>query len=190
MTSDLLQRWRDGDQEAARLLFEQYARQLTLLARKHLSRKLGGRLDGEDIVQSVFRTFFRRSAQGEFRIDASLDLWHLLAKITLAKVRSQARRHTAGMRNVHAEARRFQDEADWLPAAIAAGPSPEAAAILVDQIEVLLAGLPEVYADILGLCLDGHSKTQIAAQVGVARQTVHRALNLLRQRLQVELNRT
>ena len=68
---ELVQKCREGDKDAARCLFERYARQLTGLAEQHLSRKLARRMDGEDIVQSVFRTFFRRTAEGEFRIDNS-----------------------------------------------------------------------------------------------------------------------
>ena len=67
--AEWLQRWRSGDAQAAEQLFTRYARRLTGLAEQHLSRKLAGRLDGEDVVQSVFRTFFRRSAAGEFRIE-------------------------------------------------------------------------------------------------------------------------
>src|SRR5438034_4074023 len=48
---------RSGDPEAARQLFEQYVDRLVALARRRLSRNLAGRVDPEDIVQSVFRTF-------------------------------------------------------------------------------------------------------------------------------------
>ena len=185
MSTNLLDRWRDGDEEAARQLFERYARQLTAIAARHLSLKVGVRVDGEDVVQSVFRTFFRRSAEGEFRIDESLDIWHLLANITLRKARMQGRRHTAGLRDVRAET--VAQPGDWLPAKLHAGPSPDEEAIVVDQIESLLAGLPDLYAELLGLLLDGHSKTAIAEELGVSRQTVHRAVGLLRERLQRNL---
>lgn len=92
---EMLARWQEGDDAATRYLFERYSQRLIRLAEKHLSDKVTPRVDGEDIVQSVFRTFFRRSAQGEWTVDAAVDLWQLLVSITLAKVRSQARRHTA-----------------------------------------------------------------------------------------------
>jgi hypothetical protein len=53
----------DGDSAAVEQLFERYAQRLARLADRNLSRKIAGRLDGEDVVQSVFRTFFRRSAR-------------------------------------------------------------------------------------------------------------------------------
>jgi ECF sigma factor len=99
----LVQQLRAGNRDAAEKLFARYAQRLTRLAEQHLSRKLAGRLDGEDVVQSVFRTFFRRSATGEFRIDSSAQLWQLLVKITLLKARAKARYHTADKRDAGAE---------------------------------------------------------------------------------------
>ncbi|HYT95490.1 MAG TPA: ECF-type sigma factor [Gemmataceae bacterium] len=178
---DLLQRFQAGDQQAAEQLFARYAQRLTRLAEQHLSRKLAGRVDGEDVVQSVFRTFFRRSAGGEFQIDSSAQVWRLLVKITLLKVRAKGRYHTADKRDAGAE--QPTGAADWLPQAVARDPGPDEAAMLVDQIEALLRGLPELHAQVLERRLQGHHVTDIAAQLDVSRQTVHRVLNLLQQRL-------
>jgi RNA polymerase sigma-70 factor (ECF subfamily) len=178
--AELLQRFQAGDQQAAGLLFARYARRLTALAEQHLSRKLAGRLDGEDVVQSVFRTFFRRGAAAEIRIDSSAQLWQLLVTITLRKVRDKGRYHTADKRDAGAELA----TPDWLPQAVAREPGPEEAAILVDQIEALLRGLPELHARVLERRLQGHQVIDIAAELGVSRQTVHRVLNLLQQRLE------
>jgi hypothetical protein len=60
---------------------------------------MAGRLDGEDVVQAVCRTFFRRSAAGEFRIDSSAQLRRLLVKITVLKARAWSRQHTAARRS-------------------------------------------------------------------------------------------
>jgi RNA polymerase sigma-70 factor (ECF subfamily) len=140
--AEWVQRWRAGDQDAAGQLFARYARQLTHLAEKLLSTKLASRLDGEDVVQSVFRTFFRRSAQGEFHIDSSAQIWRLLVKITLLKARAKARHHRAARRDVATE---LPDADDWLPDALTREPGPLEAAALVDQIEALLDGLPPFY---------------------------------------------
>jgi RNA polymerase sigma-70 factor (ECF subfamily) len=98
--SDLLQRVQAGDPEAVGQLFARYARQLTRLAEQHLSRKLAGRLDGEDVVQSVFRTFWRRQAKGQFRIDSVAQLWRLLVTITVRKAQARGRQHTTAARAV------------------------------------------------------------------------------------------
>jgi RNA polymerase sigma-70 factor (ECF subfamily) len=177
--AELVQRLRAGDADAAALLFARYARQLTRLAEQHLDRKLAGRIDGEDVVQSVFRTFFRRSAQGEFRIDSSAQLWRLLVQITVFKVRSRAREHTAARRDAGAE----QAGEAGLVEALAREPGPEEAAALVDQIDGLLRGLPPLYGQVLGLRLEGYPVAEIAPRLGVSRQTIYRALELLQRRL-------
>ena len=178
----LVQRHRDGDPEAASLLFAQYAQQLCRLAERHLSRKLAGRVEGEDVVQSVFRTFFRRTSQGEFQIDSSDQLWRLLVIITVRKARAQGRYHTAAVRDISAEH----------PAAIediiadleTHEPGPEDVVVLMDQIKALLKGLPALYCQVLELRLQGHSATDIAPRLGISRRTVYRTLELLGQRLE------
>lgn len=179
--TERVQRHRQGDPDAAGELFAYYAQRLSRLAEQHLSRKLAGRVDGDDVVQSVFRTFFRRSARGEFKIDSSAQLWRLLVKITVLKARTQGRRHTAALRNVGAE--EAGADKDWLVAATAREPGPEEAAILADQIEVLLQGLPSLYSNLLELRLQGYTAKEIVSRLGVSRTTVYRALGVLQQRL-------
>jgi RNA polymerase sigma-70 factor, ECF subfamily len=175
----LAERLRGGDPRAADEVFARYARRLALLAERRLSRRVAARVDGEDVVQSVFRTFFRRCARGEFHIDGAADLWRLLLTITVRKARANARRHTAERRDVHAEA---AGDAP-LENALAGDPGPGEAAALVDQIEALLRGLPPWYARLLDLRLQGRTAAEAAAELAVSRQTVYRALDLLRQRL-------
>lgn len=179
---DAVRRLEEGDPQAADVLFALYAWRLTRVAERHLSEKLAGRLDGEDVVQSVFRTFFRRGAAGEFRIDTSAQLWRLLVTITRRKVAAKGRYHTADPRDVAAEA----GGDSRLAEAVVREPGPEEAATLVDQIEALLRGLPPFYSQVLELRLQGCGATEAASRLGVSRQTIHRALQLLRERLEDE----
>lgn len=180
--AELAARLRAGDGQVAELLFARYACRLTHLAEEHLSRRVARREDGEDVVQSVFRTFFRRSAAGEFQIDHSDQVWRLLVRITLRKAQATGRRHTAQVRAVSAEAVGGEDP--WLLAAVAREPGPAEAAALVDQLEAVLRGLPALYGRALDLRLQGYDVTEIAPVLGVSRRTVHRALNLLQRRLE------
>jgi RNA polymerase sigma factor (sigma-70 family) len=180
LTAEFLVRLRGGDPRAAEEFFARYAERLTRLAEQQLSRRLAARVDGADVVQSVFRTFFRRSAAGEFRIDSSAELWRLLVQITLQKVRAYGRQHTARARDVAAEA---PHGAALLHDAVAHEPGPAEAAALVDQIEAVLRGLPALYCDLLQLRLEGYSVADTAARLGVSRRTVHRGLRLLQERL-------
>jgi RNA polymerase sigma factor (sigma-70 family) len=179
--TELFHRWRSGDERAAADLFRLYSAKLTALAERNLSHRLIQRLDGEDIVQSVFRTFFTRSARGEFRIKNSVELWQLLVKITLSKARSQARRHTSEKRDVNAEIHGVEE---WMLEAFTSDPGPLEAATLLDQIETVLDGLPNAYGEVLALSLEGSTRTEIAQKLGISRQTVYRAISLLKERLQ------
>ena len=100
---ELLQRVRDGDSQAGQELFSRYSKRLIALASQQLSQKLASRVDAEEVVQSAFRSFFRRDVRGDFKIDAGDHLWRLLVKLTLDKARAKARYHSAGMRDVGAE---------------------------------------------------------------------------------------
>ena len=178
--AELIERLRVGDSQVAQMLFTRYAKRLVRLAEQHLSRKLAGRLDGEDVVQSVFRTFFRRNAAGEFHFDDTLQIWQLLVKITVLKTCAKGRYHSQGRRNVKAEAQ----GSDAFPVeAMAHEPQPDEAVALVDEIEALLAGLPPLYCQILDLRLQGVPVAEIAGQLAVSRRTVYRALTLLQERL-------
>jgi RNA polymerase sigma-70 factor (ECF subfamily) len=174
------QRLQAGDPQAAEELFTRYSERLVRLARQHLGTKVAGREDGEDIVQSVFRTFFRRTAMGEFRIDSSGELWRLLVTITVRKAHAKVRYHTAQQRNVGAEA---PGDGALLAEALAHEPRPEELLMLVDQIEALVRGFPEMHSKALALRLQGYSVAEIASGLKVSRRTVERALRLLRERL-------
>ncbi|HEV3262014.1 MAG TPA: ECF-type sigma factor, partial [Gemmataceae bacterium] len=165
--TDLFKRLEKGDPQAAEKLFDYYAQRLVRYAEQHLSRKLAGRLDGEDVVQSVFRTFFRRSLEGEFRIDSSSDVWRLLLKITLLKARAIGRRETAAKRDVRAEATGEGDA--WWHEVQGREPGPEEAAVLVDEIEALLRGRPAWFGEVLEMRLQGRGISEIAAELS-ARQ--------------------
>lgn len=185
--TDLLGRWRHGDEQAATKLFELYSKQLTSVAARTISDRLAGRVDGEDVVQSVFRTFFRRTSKGEFTIKHSGELWQLLVKITVLKARSQARQHTAAKRDVGVE--RAIGHSEPVLELMSREPGPQDAATLWDEIDALLDGLPDRTGQILAMRLEGSSKTEIADELQVSRQTVHRLLKLLRDRLAERLAR-
>ncbi len=177
----LLERWRAGDEQAAAELFRLYSQKLTFIAEQQLSQKIAARVDGEDIVQSAMRSFFRRGKRGDFRIDNSAGLWQLLVKITLAKAKSQARRHTSSKRDVAREQSTGSNSDDyWIPAC---EPTSYEAATLMEMIQLIVQGLPEKYAEILALRLAGDTRSEVAEKLGITRQTVYRALKTMQTRL-------
>jgi RNA polymerase sigma-70 factor (ECF subfamily) len=178
--TDLVQRCRDGDREAFDRLFALYARRLARVAENHLSRKLAARVGPDDIVQSVFRTFFRRSTQGDLQINDSAHLWHLLVRMTLLKVKTKWRFHTAGERSL---AREVAGDDAWLAGISGRDPGPEEAAVAVDLMEALVNGLDPLHAEVLALLVRGHSVAEVAQKLKKTRQSIYRIRALLEHRL-------
>src|SRR5438552_7748541 len=84
--ASLLRRFRSGEDDAATELYRRYAARLLDLAAAKASPDLKRRVDPEDIVQSVFRTFFRRAALGEYEVPDGDELWKLFLVIGLNKI--------------------------------------------------------------------------------------------------------
>lgn len=66
--ASLMRRFRHGESDAATALYLRYARRLHVLARNKTGQDLQSRFDAEDVVQSVFRTFFRRVSDGSYDV--------------------------------------------------------------------------------------------------------------------------
>lgn len=178
--TELVRRWKEGDQLAAQLLFERYAAQLARLAASKMEQRLARRVTGEDVVQSAFNSFFQRTADHRIEIANAKELWNLLVTITIAKTRSKAREHLAQKRSVDLEI--SSPDSRWLPQELAQEPSPSEAAILVEQIELVTRDLPEKHQEILSLRMAGYKRSEIAKMTGLTRQTIYRVLGLIEQR--------
>jgi len=99
----LLTRLQAGDPDPAAAVFGRYAHRLIALARVLLSGQLRQKVDPEDVLQSVFRTFFRRQASGEFELHDWDGMWALLSVITLRKCGHQAEHYLAMCRDLKRE---------------------------------------------------------------------------------------
>jgi len=180
---ELLQRCGSGKSGAATELHQRYAERLLKLAEGQLGGRVQRREDADDVVQSVFRTFFRRAAHGEYSVQHSGALWQLLMHITQRKICRVRRRHHAAKRDVSVEVDLAPSVAD-LAARI---PSHEEQAALLDELEHLLVGLAPWQAEIVHVFLEGRSIADIGREVRRSRSTVRRVLNRVIQRLHARM---
>ena len=90
--------------DAARALFERFARRLIGLARSHLDARFLRKIDPEDVVQSVFKSFFLRYGEGALAAEGWDGLWGLLTCITLRKCSERVRYLRAECRDIAREA--------------------------------------------------------------------------------------
>jgi RNA polymerase sigma-70 factor (ECF subfamily) len=185
---DLLNRWRDGDQSAATQMFERYVSRLCALARSRLSKRMQRRVEAEDIVQSVYRSFFRK-AEDNFVLEKEGDLWRLLAAITVNKVRGQVEFHTAKKRGIDAE-QSIKTETGSIyisPEAIADEPEPDDAAVMIEELSSALVGLDETRRAIVELSMQNQTVDQIAESVQRSQRTVRRTIQQFRDELESRL---
>ena len=183
---ELLARIRNGDQDAANELFYGFANRLVRLARSRLDLDLRRMLDPDDVVQSVFGSFFRRHGAGEFDVQSWESLWSLLAVITVHKCGHKIRYYRAAKRDAGQElsALRFTDDsvADW--EAVAKDPTPSHTAMFNEALEELMRSLEERERQMLMLHLQGLSIDEISEKVCRSRRTVRRVLDRIRNHLE------
>lgn len=161
----LLRMWRAGDQEAARKLFDTYVERLVALARRRISQRLASRVDAEDIVQSVFRTFFGRVKSGQFNIADQDDLCKLLTRITVHKTLRQVAFHKAAKRDPNHETAQSDHSREMLMELLDREPTPDTAVAFIDQLEHFLAKLQPVERKILELRMEGYSNEDIVKKL-------------------------
>ncbi|MBX3438257.1 MAG: protein kinase [Planctomycetaceae bacterium] len=179
---ELLSSWQCGDQHAAQILVRRFMVRLTALARSRLSQKLARRLDPEDIVLSAWRSFFVAAGNHRVAVPADDNLWPLLVTMTLRKLHRQATRQSALQRDVDAEVR-FDLKEGWQNV-VSREPSPEEAALVVDEVESLMSMLAHTDRDVLARLLQGEGPTEIATALGCSERTIRRSVQKIRERFE------
>lgn len=175
-----VERWQAGDQSAAANLYYRYVEQLIKLAQRRLSSKLAARVDPEDIVQSVFRSFFVRARQGKFVFKGDDDIWKLLVQITIHKTLKQVAHHRRGKRDAGVEVSAASGDADLLVSYLSREPTPEEAAIFVDELASFLRMLRPEDRKIIEMRLEGFDQVEIAKRLGVTDRTIRRVMERIR----------
>ena len=185
---ELLENWKSGDQNAASLLFDRYVHQLMGLARSRLSERMKRRIEPEDVVNSAYRSFFRKAEAGRYGLEKPGDLWRLLAAITVSKLRGQVEFHTAKKRRVYSEESVGGDYAYSVhPEAVVDEPSPADAAALEEELRSAIERMDSMQSKILELALADYTADEIATEIQRSVRTVRRNLQQIRQDLEGRL---
>jgi DNA-directed RNA polymerase specialized sigma24 family protein len=179
-----------GDAGAVDQLWRRYFDGLVRLARKKLGA--AGRTaaveDEEDAALSAFQSLCAGVAKGRFdRLRDRDDLWRLLVVITARKVYDQVKRQ----RQLKRGAGRVVCEVDLagpdpseprgFEQFIAQDPSPEFAAMVAEEFQRRLDGLPDETLRRVALWrLEGYSDNEIAQRLGCVSRSVQRKLELIR----------
>jgi RNA polymerase sigma-70 factor (ECF subfamily) len=181
---DLMDRLRRGDDAAAATVFQEFVTRLIRLTRSQLETWIRHKVDPEDVVQSVYRSFFARYQAGQFAVADWESLWGLLAVIALRKCANQAAHWQAARRDAGQEVQPTPNSHSTIRRGVPGRePTPEDAAILTETLEQFFQGLSEREREILALHLQGCEIPEISRRVGRAERTVRRTLELARKEL-------
>jgi RNA polymerase sigma-70 factor, ECF subfamily len=176
----LLRRVRGGDNDAATEIYLRYARRLEFLAQKQCSPELAARFDPEDVVQSVFRTFFRRAERGDYVVPDGEELWKLLLVIAMNKIRANGAFHRAAKRDVRLTL-------SGKPVEESSAQDQTALTVLRMVVEQVLEGLSATHRKIVELRIEGHEVAEIAERTGRAKRSVERLLQEFRKALSAQI---
>ena len=182
-SGDLIARLQAADDAAAEELFRRYGHRIAGLARQRLQRTLQAKLDPEDVLQSVCRSFFRRLEEGQLQLSDEEALWNLLATITTRKCINRHSFFNAQRRAVDREIRLSSIAADDQRSPVSGDPTASAVAILLETIEQALAGFSAREREMVRRSLEGYTIREISDLTDRAERTIRRVLARARKTL-------
>lgn len=180
-----------GDVLGAEVL-TRYSHRLAGLVRSKLGWRLRRKLDPEDVVQSVFKSFVRLQREKDLAFENWESLWGLLALITVRKCGHKIEHFMAACRRVSAEhsiapgAGPVDDDTHRCIEAISREPDPVHAAMLAETLAGLLDGLDDRDRRIVTLALEGAAVAEISDEVERSERTVQRVLKRVWEQLAVQ----
>lgn len=185
-----LQRLAAGDMSAAESLWRQFFTRLQNYAAVCLRDGAARTAAPDDIVLSVFRSLCRMiDRQAIPSLSDPEQLWPLLAVIAARKVKRLARKSRRGRPGeiiLETDLRAFdvmEGEVSVLGNALGSEPSPELAAALRDELEVLMSRIESTEQAIAARWLEGRTIPDISTAIDVPERTVARKLAKIRRLL-------
>jgi DNA-directed RNA polymerase specialized sigma24 family protein len=185
-----------GDEDAARLLWERYYRELVELARARFGTTPRRVADEEDVALSVLRCLYEGAARGQFAELVNRGaLWQLLAAITGRKVIDQQRRlnqQKRGGGRVRGDSVMHGNDDDRSSVGFdqfgGDAPTPEVLAIAAEEFQRLMALLDDDRLRQIAQCkLEGYKNEEIGERLGLACRSIERKLQRIRQIWATEL---
>jgi RNA polymerase sigma factor (sigma-70 family) len=176
---ELIDRVREGSEDAAWELVDQYGEAIRRAVRRALNERLRSKFDSLDFVQIVWNSLFRVRDKLD-RFDRPEELTAYLIGMARNKVGMEVRRRL--MTEKHGV--KHEESLDQLQARgdvdiPSRQPAPVDVAIAREQWDRLLDGQPQHYRRIIQLRLQGHTYESIAETVHLDECTVRRFLKKL-----------
>jgi DNA-directed RNA polymerase specialized sigma24 family protein len=177
--TELIQRVRSGDGNAARVLCERYADRLRDLAHHRLPPQGLGIADEEDAAFNALAGFFLGMARGQFpQVEDRVDLWNLLVTLTKRAVFHLLEHEDADIRD---RTRRQGACEDAMARAPDPRPPPDIQALHEEACQRLLDRLADATLQSIAVWkLEGYTDQEVAVMLRCTVRTVERKLRLIR----------
>lgn len=177
----LVARIQSGDEDAAALIYERYAKRIHGLVNKQMTDMLHAQTQPEDIVQSVFKSIFRGVASGGYSAPEGGTLWQLMAVVAIHKTRRNASKRQVQKR----DARRTQSLEAMEAFDVESDISPEGfESALREAVEHLKTSEQQVVM----LRVEGFKVEEISEKLELSRRSVERLLQNAREKLSLMLD--
>lgn len=187
----LLRRLATRDEDAASEIWRRYFQRLIPLAKQKLGRLRLASIDEEDILISVFDSFFRAVENNRFkRLDDRNDLWQILLMLTERRVVEEMRRQGAqkrGAGRVSPASQLPQFDLSQVQNQLEEQLTPEFTLAFNECLYRALKPLGDKrLLEIVLLRLEGYSNREIAVKLDSSERTIERKMKVVRSRWEQE----
>jgi RNA polymerase sigma-70 factor (ECF subfamily) len=176
---ELMERVRQGSDDAVRELLDRYGPYVVWAVRQKLNKQMRSKADSVDFTQAVWASFFANRDHAE-RLDRPEALIAFLVQVAKNKVVDEFRRlfHTQ-KHNLNRE-RSLTGSAGFEAGRVAARiPTPSQIAVTNELRDKLLAGHPPHYQQILDYRRLGMTQEEIANRMQLSVRTIQRVMQKL-----------
>lgn len=184
---DLMARIKEGDQQAAWQLLDEYGTYLLHVIRRHLPAQLRSKYDSTDFFQNVWASFFRKPDVFQ-RFDGPKDLLNYLRGMARNKLTMESRRRfgtakydvtrEASLDDPRPETSRTETMPSLEPAD-SRQPAPSYVAMVREQWNQWMAKQSPQNQQIVDLRFRGASFDEIASQLKINERTARRIIDSL-----------
>ena len=187
--SHWIDRVKEGDSVAANRIWQHYFDRLVRSVRSRLGGQNRAVSDEEDIVLSVFESFYAAAEKGRFpNLSDRDDLWRLLLRMSARKVIDKHRHDRRGRRGGDIQIHSLAGDDESIIEAIGDEPSPDMVLMMQESVEQLFSQLGVGQLQDLAVAkLEGYSNAELAQRLGCSERTIERRLHLIREKCQQEL---
>ncbi|MCA9059329.1 MAG: hypothetical protein KDA85_12555, partial [Planctomycetaceae bacterium] len=178
-----------GDSIAANRIWQHYFDRLVRAVRQRLQGQNRVVSDEEDIVLSVFDSFYAAAEQGRFPdLSDRNDLWRLLLRMSARKVIDKRRHDKRQRRGGDVRIHSLSGDNETIIEVIGNEPSPEMVLMMQESIAQFFShfGVGNLQ-DLAVAKLEGYSNAELARRFECSERTIERRLHLIREKFQQEV---